>query len=147
MWGHQLFSMCPVQCRIGTFMKPKCSIAGRCCYWWSGCTGVSGASSFTEAMKMGTETYHHLKAVIKAKYGQDGQSTTLLSLLVSFCLSVFYLFCVWNLHITMCSKLTISPSWVRTGCGNTASVLRYPCKIKFIHWFSLSLFFLSALFA
>ena len=22
-------------------------------------------------MKMGTETYHHLKAVIKAKYGQD----------------------------------------------------------------------------
>ena len=22
-------------------------------------------------MKMGTETYHHLKAVIKSKYGQD----------------------------------------------------------------------------
>lgn len=31
----------------------------------------TGASSFTEAMKMGTETYHHLKAVIKKKYGQD----------------------------------------------------------------------------
>lgn len=31
----------------------------------------TGASSFTEAMKMGSETYHHLKAVIKAKYGQD----------------------------------------------------------------------------
>jgi enolase len=31
----------------------------------------TGASSFTEAMKMGTETYHHLKNVIKAKYGQD----------------------------------------------------------------------------
>jgi len=31
----------------------------------------TGASSFTEAMKMGTEIYHHLKSVIKAKYGQD----------------------------------------------------------------------------
>jgi len=30
-----------------------------------------GASSFTEAMKMGTEVYHHLKAIIKDKYGQD----------------------------------------------------------------------------
>ncbi|CAO3598143.1 unnamed protein product [Absidia cylindrospora] len=31
----------------------------------------TGAKSFTEAMKMGTETYHALKGVIKAKYGQD----------------------------------------------------------------------------
>lgn len=31
----------------------------------------TGASSFSEAMKMGSETYHHLKAVIKKKYGQD----------------------------------------------------------------------------
>jgi len=31
----------------------------------------TGASSFTEAMKMGSEIYHHLKKVIKAKYGQD----------------------------------------------------------------------------
>jgi len=31
----------------------------------------TGAASFTEAMKMGSETYHHLKNVIKAKYGQD----------------------------------------------------------------------------
>ena len=31
----------------------------------------TGASSFTEAMRMGSETYHHLKNVIKAKYGQD----------------------------------------------------------------------------
>ncbi|XP_060567890.1 enolase-like [Ruditapes philippinarum] len=31
----------------------------------------TGASSFTEAMKMGTEVYHHLKSVIKKKYGQD----------------------------------------------------------------------------
>jgi len=31
----------------------------------------TGASSFTEAMKMGMETYHHLKAVIKNKYGTD----------------------------------------------------------------------------
>jgi len=30
-----------------------------------------GAASFTEAMKMGSEVYHHLKSVIKKKYGQD----------------------------------------------------------------------------
>ncbi|XP_030453768.1 enolase [Syzygium oleosum] len=30
-----------------------------------------GAGSFKEAMKMGVEVYHHLKAVIKKKYGQD----------------------------------------------------------------------------
>ncbi|KAI9502552.1 phosphopyruvate hydratase [Coemansia spiralis] len=30
-----------------------------------------GASSFTEAMRMGSEVYHHLKSVIKSKYGQD----------------------------------------------------------------------------
>eukprot|EP00246_Nothoceros_aenigmaticus_P008026 TRINITY_DN224_c0_g1_i1.p1 TRINITY_DN224_c0_g1~~TRINITY_DN224_c0_g1_i1.p1 ORF type:complete len:495 (-),score=105.53 TRINITY_DN224_c0_g1_i1:421-1872(-) len=30
-----------------------------------------GASTFTEAMRMGSETYHHLKAVIKEKYGLD----------------------------------------------------------------------------
>jgi enolase len=30
-----------------------------------------GASSFTEAMKMGSEVYHNLKAIIKDKYGQD----------------------------------------------------------------------------
>lgn len=31
----------------------------------------TGASNFTEAMKMGSEVYHHLKSVIKGKYGQD----------------------------------------------------------------------------
>ncbi|KAI9269091.1 enolase [Phascolomyces articulosus] len=31
----------------------------------------TGASSFSEAMKMGSEVYHTLKSVIKAKYGQD----------------------------------------------------------------------------
>jgi len=31
----------------------------------------TGASTFTEAMKMGSEVYHHLKAVIKKKYGLD----------------------------------------------------------------------------
>ncbi|KAI8997451.1 enolase [Pilobolus umbonatus] len=31
----------------------------------------TGASSFAEAMKIGTEVYHTLKGVIKAKYGQD----------------------------------------------------------------------------
>jgi len=30
-----------------------------------------GASSFTEALRIGSEVYHHLKAVIKSKYGQD----------------------------------------------------------------------------
>jgi len=30
-----------------------------------------GASSFTEAMRMGSEVYHNLKAVISKKYGQD----------------------------------------------------------------------------
>ena len=30
-----------------------------------------GASSFGEAMRMGSEVYHNLKSVIKKKYGQD----------------------------------------------------------------------------
>jgi enolase len=30
-----------------------------------------GASSFSEAMRMGSEVYHHLRSVITAKYGQD----------------------------------------------------------------------------
>jgi len=34
----------------------------------------TGATSFTEAMKIGTETYHTLKKVISAKYGIDGTS-------------------------------------------------------------------------
>ncbi|CAN1275785.1 unnamed protein product [Linum perenne] len=31
----------------------------------------TGAASFKEAMKIGAEVYHHLKSVIKKKYGQD----------------------------------------------------------------------------
>ncbi|KAJ3277613.1 hypothetical protein HK104_003135, partial [Borealophlyctis nickersoniae] len=31
----------------------------------------TGASSFAEAMKIGSEVYHHLKAVIKKQYGLD----------------------------------------------------------------------------
>lgn len=31
----------------------------------------SGASSFTEAMKIGSEVYHHLKKVINTKFGLD----------------------------------------------------------------------------
>jgi enolase len=31
----------------------------------------TGAKSFSEAMQMGSEVYHHLKKVIKKKYGQD----------------------------------------------------------------------------
>ncbi len=30
-----------------------------------------GASSFREAMQMGSEVYHNLKKVIKDQYGQD----------------------------------------------------------------------------
>ncbi len=30
-----------------------------------------GAKNFHEAMRMGSETYHHLKSIIKKKYGQD----------------------------------------------------------------------------
>ena len=33
----------------------------------------TGAKSFTEAMQMGTETYHTLKKVITKKYGKDGE--------------------------------------------------------------------------
>merc|ERR1719352_617612 len=33
--------------------------------------GATGAKTFTEAMKMGSEVYHNLKSVIKKKYGQD----------------------------------------------------------------------------
>jgi enolase len=36
-----------------------------------------GASSFTEALKIGTETYHTLKKVISAKYGIDGECRNL----------------------------------------------------------------------
>jgi len=31
----------------------------------------TGATSFTEAMRMGSEVYHHLKAVIKSRFGLD----------------------------------------------------------------------------
>merc|ERR1712215_650460 len=31
----------------------------------------TGASTFTEAMRMGSEVYHHLKSVIKGRFGQD----------------------------------------------------------------------------
>uniref|UniRef100_A0A6N2L611 phosphopyruvate hydratase n=1 Tax=Salix viminalis TaxID=40686 RepID=A0A6N2L611_SALVM len=31
-----------------------------------------GANRFEEALQMGSETYHHLKAVIKEKYGEQG---------------------------------------------------------------------------
>jgi len=34
----------------------------------------TGAANFTEAMKMGSEIYHHLKSVIKSRYGLDATS-------------------------------------------------------------------------
>ena len=33
----------------------------------------TGASSFTEAMKMGSECYHVLKKVLAKKVGKDGE--------------------------------------------------------------------------
>ncbi|KAI9136795.1 enolase [Paraphysoderma sedebokerense] len=45
----------------------------------------TGAKSFKEAMKMGSEVYHHLKNVIKSKYGQDGAHIDFSSL---FCLTM-----------------------------------------------------------
>jgi enolase len=33
-----------------------------------------GASSFKEAMKMGSEVYHNLKMIIKQKYGPESIS-------------------------------------------------------------------------
>ena len=30
-----------------------------------------GAATFSEAMRMGSETYHHLKKITKSKFGQD----------------------------------------------------------------------------
>ena len=34
----------------------------------------TGAASFKEAVRIGAEVYHNLKAVIKSRYGQDGRS-------------------------------------------------------------------------
>ncbi|XP_017490674.1 PREDICTED: enolase-like [Rhagoletis zephyria] len=36
----------------------------------------TGAASFSEAMRMGTEVYHHLKSVIKKKYGLDATAVS-----------------------------------------------------------------------
>lgn len=49
-----------------------------------------GASSFSEAMRMGVEVYHHLKAVIKDKYGQDATNVIWLFFLLHV-LSFFFL--------------------------------------------------------
>ena len=37
-----------------------------------------GAESFTEAMRIGAETYHTLKKVIKEKYGLDGETVLMI---------------------------------------------------------------------
>ena len=50
----------------------------------------TGASSFSEAMKIGSEVYHALKSVIKKKYGQDGE----VFLFVLLCFVVFFV-CVY----------------------------------------------------
>ncbi|KAF9291803.1 hypothetical protein BGZ68_002182 [Mortierella alpina] len=42
----------------------------------------TGASSFAEAMKIGSEVYHSLKAVIKKKYGQDATNKACNALLL-----------------------------------------------------------------
>jgi enolase len=47
-----------------------------------------GAANFTEAMKIGTETYHTLKKVISTKYGIDGQCQPLHSRVVGLFLTI-----------------------------------------------------------
>ena len=42
-----------------------------------------GASSFSEAMRMGAEIYQNLKSVVKKKYGIDGIFYKLILLLFS----------------------------------------------------------------
>ena len=37
----------------------------------------TGAKSFAEAMKIGSEVYHTLKSVIKKKYGQDATNVAI----------------------------------------------------------------------
>ena len=49
-----------------------------------------GALTFTEAMKIGTETYHTLKKVINAKYGIDGQRQ-LYVCVIEISLTVFFM--------------------------------------------------------
>lgn len=39
----------------------------------------TGASSFSDAMKLGSEVYHHLKVILKTKYGQNGKLNLLIS--------------------------------------------------------------------
>ena len=43
------------------------------------------------------------------------------------------------IYVGVCSISRISPSWARAGCKKTLCLLHYPCKIKFIHSFILSL--------
>lgn len=49
-----------------------------------------GAKSFKHAMQMGSEVYHHLKKVIKAKYGQDAVNVGGVSLCFFVCGFCFY---------------------------------------------------------
>ena len=48
-----------------------------------------GASSFAEAMEMGCETYHHLKSVIKKKYGQDVSDSIFIIFLLFISVNIF----------------------------------------------------------
>jgi hypothetical protein len=53
-----------------------------------------GASSFSEAMRMGVEVYHHLKNVIKDKYGQDATNVCLQNnYIYLFCFVFCFVFC------------------------------------------------------
>lgn len=50
----------------------------------------TGASSFAEAMKIGSETYHTLKKVISAKYGIDGEWHVRIYTTLRFPLDLFF---------------------------------------------------------
>ena len=43
-----------------------------------------GATSFTEAMRMGSELYNHLKTIIKKKYAGDDRGSVLLDYVMIF---------------------------------------------------------------
>jgi hypothetical protein len=81
----------------------------------------TGAHSFSEAMKMGSEVYHHLKNVIKAKYGLDGELTRadnvginkivcLLQLMVMLLILSLALFLSISLTLTLSIVLTHVPA-------------------------------------
>jgi enolase len=49
-----------------------------------------GASSFSEAMRIGSEVYQHLKTVIKEKYGMDATNVGIIHFFSSVLFEFFF---------------------------------------------------------